>query len=116
MQRKPTHQSRGINAAERAHLRWVKERGVCCACGNTGGVIGHHFAGSSAKVRVGLVLVMIGHWAINGLCQECDDLVKIRPAFRKKFGAENKLWLKQAEQYPVEIPIEIITGIARWGK
>lgn len=118
MQRKPTHQSRGINAAERAHLRWIKERGICCACGNAGGVIAHHFAGSSAKVVVGLNRVMIGHWAINGLCTPCDNIVtrEGRKAFREKFGAENKLWLKQALAYPVDIPIDVIGAIARWGK
>lgn len=118
MQRKATKQSRAINSAERAHLRWIKERGICCACGNAGGVVAHHFAGSSAKVMVGLNRVMIGHYAINGLCQCCDNIVtrEGRPAFRRKFGPENKLWLKQAEQYPVEIPIDVISAIARWGK
>jgi hypothetical protein len=118
MQRPSTRQSRGINAAELEHLRWVKDRGICSACGNTGGVIAHHFAGSSAKARVGLEIVMIGHWAINGLCQNCDDIVThgSRRAFREIFGNECDVWLKQAGHYPKQIPIEVISGVAKWRK
>lgn len=117
MQRKPTKQSPGIDAAAKRHLKWVKERGICCACGNTGWVIAHHFAGSSAKVHVGLERVMIGHWAVNGLCLACDNLAtRSRARFREAFGKECDLWLKQAEHYPEEIPLLIIQGICAWGK
>ncbi len=118
MQRKATAQSRAINAAEKHHLNWGKERCICSACGAHGYVIAHHFAGSSAKVRVGLQRVMIGHWAINFLCQSCDDIVthQSRRAFRERFGNECEAWLKQAEHYPVEIPLEVIQGISQYGR
>lgn len=117
MQRKDTKQSPGIDAAAKRHLKWVKERGICAACGNDGGVIAHHSAGSSAKVHVGLVRVMIGHWFILGLCLCCDNLAtRSRARFREAFGKECDLWLKQAESYPEEIPLLIIQGIAKWGK
>jgi hypothetical protein len=118
MQRKATKQSRAINAEERRHLNWIKARGICAACGMGGGVIAHHFAGSSAKVCVGLNRVMIGHWAVNGLCQCCDDIVThgSRKAFREKFGTESSVWLRQAEQYHVDIPLDVIGAIAKWGR
>lgn len=118
MNRRATRQSPGIDAAAKRHLKWIKERGICIACGNPGGVIAHHFAGSSAKVRVGIECVMIGHWAINGLCQCCDTIATRigRPAFREQFGNESELWLMQAAHYPVEIPLKIIQGIIAWGK
>jgi hypothetical protein len=118
MNRKATRQSPGIDAAAKRHLTWIKSRGICCACGNTGGVIGHHFAGSSAKVHVGLQRVHIGNWAINGLCEPCDNLAtrRGRVIFREMFGNECDLWLKQAEHYPEEIPLLIIQGVIAWRK
>jgi hypothetical protein len=118
MQRKPTPQSRGIRSAEKHHLDWGKERCICSACGAHGYVIAHHFAGSSAKVVVGFERVMIGHWAINFLCQKCDDIVthQSRRAFRDIYGKECEVWLRQAEQYPKEIPLNVMQGIAQYGR
>jgi len=118
MQRHSTRQSPGANAAEKAHMRWVKERGICIACGNDGGVICHHFAGSSAKKIVHGVRIHFGHWAVNGLCQNCDDIVthKGRPAFRSIYGNECDLWKKQALDYPIEIPISVICAISMMRK
>lgn len=114
MQRKPTPQSRGPNAAERAHIKWIKERGICAACGNDGGVIAHHCEGSTFRNNK----VLCGHFFVIGLCQCCDNIITrgSRKAFREAFGAQSELWLKQAEKYPVEIPLEIIQAIASYGK
>jgi hypothetical protein len=118
MQRLATRQSPAAKASERAYIGWIKERGICAACGNDGGVIAHHMYGSSFKIHVGLERVQIGHWAVLGLCQACDNIVtrQSRKAFVAAFGEQSKLWLKQAEEYPIEIPPQIIQGIARCKK
>ena len=118
MQRKATKQSPAANANEKAYISWIKERGICAACGNDGGVIAHHCMGSTFKVHVELERVQIGNWFIIGLCQCCDNIVtrQSRKAFTESFGSQSSLWLKQAEQYPVEIPLKIIQGIAQYGK
>jgi len=118
MQRAATRQSPVAKASERAYIGWIKDRGICAACGNDGGVIAHHCMGSTYKVHVGLERVQIGNWFVIGLCQACDNIVtrQSRKAFVAAFGEQSKLWLKQAEEYPVEIPLQIIQGIARSGK
>lgn len=115
MNRKPTRQSRGPNAEERAHIAWVKDRGICAACDSHVPVIAHHCEGATFKVRVGLERVLVGHWFVIGLCQECDDIVThgSRRVFRERFGDQCDLWLIQAESYPKEIPINVIQGIAQ---
>lgn len=118
MQRPATRQSRAANAEEKRHISWIKQRGMCAACGNDGGVIAHHMHGSSAKVRVGLEVVLIGHWAVLGLCQCCDDIVtrQSRRAFRESFGQEEEIWENQSRDYPGEIPEIIRQGIMEYGK
>lgn len=118
MRRKATKQSRGPNTAERQHLAWVKDRGVCAACGNDGGVIAHHCAGSTCKVRVGFERVHIGHQFVIGLCQACDDLVThgSHRALTDIYGPECEMWIRQAEHYPHEIPLVVFQGISQWGK
>lgn len=118
MQRKATRQSRGPNAEEKAHMCWIKDRGICAACNSSGGVILHHFAGSSAKIRVGIECVHYGHWAVNGLCQRCDDIVThgTRKQFRALYGPEAEIWQIQAEGYPIDIPLIMIQAIAICGK
>jgi len=114
MQRKATNNTRSANAAERAHMSWIKDRGICAACGNDGGVINHHCEGASFRNNK----VLCGHFFVIGLCQPCDNIITrgSRKAFREQFGPQSELWLKQAEQYPVEIPLEIIQAIASYGK
>lgn len=115
MRRKSTKQSRGINAEEKAHMTWAKERCICAACDRPGPVVAHHCEGSTFKVRAGLERIMVGHWFVIGLCQSCDDIVThgSRRAFRERFGDQCDLWLTQAESYPKEIPINVIKGIAQ---
>src|SRR5690606_31444599 len=116
MQRAATRQSPGIDSAAKRHLNWIKQRGICAACNNDGGVIAHHSSGSSAKVMVGLERVMIGHWFILGLCQPCDNIVtrRGRKAFRDAFGNQCGLWLLQAESYGEELPLNILQESVKW--
>jgi len=118
MQRKLTKQSPGACAGSKALMCWIKERGICAACGNSGGVIAHHFCGSSVKVMVGFERAMIGHWAINGLCQSCDDIVThgTRKHFREIYGNERDVWLDQVKDYHGYIPEIIKRGIGLCGK
>jgi len=118
MQRKATKQSPAANASERAHIRWIKERGVCAACGNDGGVIAHHCVGSTYKVHVGYQRVQIGNWFVIGLCQSCDNIVTKHghKAFVSAFGLESKLWVRLAGEYEEEIPENIIVWISESGK
>lgn len=116
MQRKSTRQSRGPDAAEKRWHTWIKEQGICAACGDDGGVYCHHMYGSSFKINK----VMIGHLACIGLCQQCDDIIThgSRRAFTDKFGPQSELWRKQFEQYPLkhEFGDHEIQAIIDYGK
>lgn len=118
MQRTSTRQSRGANADEKRHMQWIKERGMCVACDNDGGVICHHAVGSSYKVRVGLEIVLIGHAFVLGLCQCCDDIVTkgSHRAFKDAFGPYSELFFKQYASSPVKFDDLIIQGIAESGR
>ena len=116
MQRPATRQSRAADAAERRHITWIKERGVCAACGNDGGVIAHHMEGSSFRHQK----LLLGHWMILGLCGPCDNIITrgSRRAFREAFGNQCDLWFKQLQEYPLrhEIGQHEIDAIMDWGK
>lgn len=118
MRRKSTKQSRGPNAAEKRHMAWLKDRGICTACGDDGGVINHHAAGSACKVRVGLERVHIGHWFVIGLCRFCDAIVTrgSHRALTDIYGPECELWARQIEEYSGEVPDLVNQGIAQWAK
>lgn len=118
MQRRATLQSRGANSDEKKFMRWIKDRGICSACKDDGGVICHHFAGATAKIEVNYERIHFGHWAVNGLCLNCDNVVthKSRPTFRKMYGNESDIWIKQIEDYPYDIPLNIISAIIKYGK
>lgn len=115
MRRKATRQSPATPANAKKLMAWIKERQLCAACNNPGPVINHHFVGSTRKVYVGIERVAIGEYAVNGLCQQCDDIVThgTRKEFREKYGPESDLWLVQVEDYPGEIPIPVYQGIAQ---
>lgn len=114
MQRKPTPQSRGKNSREDAFVDWLVDRSVCAACSVCGPGIVHHVEGSAFKKKVNLVTVLLGHWYVLFLCKQCDDVVTFgsRREFNNKFGPSPDLWDLQAQDYPKEIPFEIIHGIA----
>lgn len=113
MQRKATKQSRGANSDERRFMSWIKERGICAACGEPSRVINHHMYGATAKVKVELITVCIGHTAVIGLCQCCDNIVTrgSRRKFVEQFGPQNQLWLKQYADSPVRFPPMVVEGI-----
>lgn len=118
MQRVATKQSPGANAKERAHMAWLKDRGICTACGNDGGVIVHHCVGSTFKVRVGLERVQIGNTFVLGLCSPCDNIVTrgTHRAFREAFGSYASNWARQYEQSPVKFDDLIVRGIEQSGR
>lgn len=118
MQRKPTKNTRGPSAAEKAHLRWVKERSICSGCGASSPVIGHHCEGATFRHNK----TLIGHWFILGLCQCCDDLVThgSRRALREMYGPQSEMWLAQYAVYQRETgraaSSEIVNAITNWGR
>ena len=116
MQRKPTPQSRGPDAAEKRHLKWIKERCICAACNAHGPVIAHHCEGATFKINK----VQLGHIFIIGLCAFCDSIVtnQSRKAFRAIFGPQSELWRKQLEHYPLkhEFGESEINAIVSYGR
>lgn len=117
MQRRPSKTTRGINAAERRWMQFVKGQSNCIACKAYGPVIGHHCAGSAAKIKVDLVTVVIGMWFVIPLCQRCDDLVThgSRRRLTDKYGPQRELWARLIKTWTGEVPPEIITGIMESG-
>jgi hypothetical protein len=116
MQTKPSRQSRGINAAELRHMRWIKDRMTCAACAQYGPVINHHCEGAMFKNNK----VQCGHLFVIGLCQCCDDIVtrQSRKVFRDAFGSQSGLWAEQFEDYPNkhEFSEEEVNAIISYGK
>lgn len=117
MQRPATRQSRGANADEKRHMQWIKERGLCAACWNNGGVIVHHCGGSAYKTKVDSITVLIGHAFVLGLCEICDSIVTrgSRRALENAFGRQSLLWEAQYVHSPVKFADEILRGIAQCG-
>ena len=117
MQKKPTPQSPAANTRARAHMHWIKDRGICIACNDDSGVICHHAVGSSFKVHIGIERVHIGNEFVLGLCLCCDTLrTRRRKAFVDAFGLECDLWAKQYKDSPVKFDDIIIQGIAKSGR
>lgn len=116
MMRPNTRQSPGANAAEKRHLKWVKERMVCVTDNSNQPVIAHHCEGSAFKTSK----VLVGHWYVIGLCGDCDSCITTgsRRVFREKFGPQSELWLKQFEEYPHkdQCPDEVVNAIRAWGR
>lgn len=116
MQRRATKQSRGADAAEKRHLKWIKERSICAACGCNGPVICHHCEGSAFRVNK----LLVGHIFVIGLCQCCDNVITrgSRKKFREAFGQQSELWLKQLNCYPLkhEFGDHEIEAIVGYGK
>lgn len=117
MQRPATRQSRAANAEEKQHMSWLKNRGICAACGNDNGVIIHHCGGSAYKVKVCGVTEIIGHAFVLGLCQVCDNLVThgSRRALTDAFDMQRFMWREQYSHSPVKFPDAVVTGIMTCG-
>lgn len=116
MQRKATRNTRGPNAAEKRHMAWIKERGICAATGIHSPVVAHHCEGSCFKNQKTLV----GHFFVIGLSEFADAVITrgSRRRFREIYGPQSELWLKQLEHYPHknEVPEEVLEAIRAWGK
>lgn len=120
MQRKITKQSMAASTNCKRFFKWIKERGICAACGRDcgfGNVICHHVVGSSKKVYVGVERVHIGNEFVIGLCQSCDDLVThgTRKALTDLHGQQADMWAKQYRESPVKFSEKIVTGILNSG-
>lgn len=98
MNRKPTKNTRGPNAAEKRHADWVKNKGYCSACLAEAPLILHHCMGATYRHNKEL----IGHWFVLGLCQHCDDLVtkgsrkRLTEHFKQSQGS---MWVQQVVDY-----------------
>ena len=110
MQRKPTKQSRGPNAAEKRFHAHIKEC-ECTWCGNPGPSIVDHVKGSTFKHNK----VLIGHWFVLPQCVECDHKKTIEG---EKLGNTAKAWALEVSMYPkdFEVPDDVIESIKDWGK
>lgn len=115
MQTKLSKQSRAPNRAEKDFLAWCKEQPSIVS--GAWGVDVHHCAGSTAKQSVGLQRVHIGHWYCIPLTPEEHWLYHNRKTeFEDRYGEQSDLWLKLVENYPVEIPLEVIQGVIKCRK
>lgn len=112
MQKRSTKQSPGPKKAETAFLAWAKRQPSIVSGAH--GVEVHHCAGSSKKVYVGAERVHIGHWFCIPLTPEEHWLFHNRKKeFEALYGEQSELWLALVEQYPVEIPLNVMQGIAQ---
>lgn len=112
MRRKATKQSRAANASEKRYHQWAKME-PCACCGSFSGSILDHWVGSSKKLYNGLERVMVGHWLLLPLCQQCDD-VKTRGslrAFNDTFGNWLQLWLDFIPGSPEKPPENVVAAV-----
>jgi hypothetical protein len=115
MQRKPTRQSRGPNADEKAFQAWLKGR-----LGITGGeglTEVHHCVGSSVKKNK----IHIGHWFCIPLSQSSHWLFHNRKReWKKSFGVQSFLWEIEIINYSNETgrepPNDVYDAILETGK
>lgn len=114
MQRRATKQSRAANVDEKKYHQWLKEREICSACGKHGPVILHHCKGSSFKHNK----VLIGHWFVLGLCQQCDDLVthgSIRRLEESARLSQSQMWNLDRFGCPDRVSPEVDFSIWDYG-
>ena len=115
MQRKPTPQSRGPNAAEKKFLEWCK--GQPSIASGQYGVEVHHCVGSSAKTYVGAERVHIGHWFCIPLTTQEHWLYHNRKSeFIANYGIQSHLWEALISNYDGEIPEKVKDAIISYGK
>ncbi len=114
MNRKPTRQSRAANASEKRYHAWAKDQ-PCACCGSLSGSILDHWSGSSRKLYSGTERVMVGHWLVVPLCQECDD-IKTRGnsrAFAEAFGSWLEVWTGFIIGSPEQPPENVFSAVAQ---
>ena len=118
MQRKPTKNTRGANAAEKRFMAYTKHSD-CINCGRVGPSIVDHVAGATYKHNK----TLIGHWFVIPLCEVCDE-VKTQESIRKfkqTFGITMaQLWAKHVTNWDVmtreNIPRDVQVAIMDCGK
>ena len=110
MQRKPSKNTRGPNAAEKKFQGFVKNH-YCIWCGNDGPSIVDHVKGSCFKHNK----VLIGHWLVLPNCQSCDYMKTIEG---KKLGDYAKAWEMVIRNYDkaMSVPINVEASIHDWGQ
>lgn len=109
MQRKPTKQSRGPNAAEKRFQTYIKHCS-CTWCNNPGPSIVDHVKGATFKHNK----VLIGHWFVLPSCVYCD---KRKTIGGEKLGDYARMWELEFINYPLwhEVPDEVFRAIKHWG-
>jgi len=98
-------------------MTWTKDQ-PCICCGNEP-VIVHHPEGSTFKLKVDLVTVMLGGWYVLPLCRQCDDLVTqgSRRRITDRYGPQSALWIVHYSSYmPQDCPVEVVKGIRGHGR
>lgn len=112
MQRKPTKNTRGPNAAEKAFQGWVKIQ-PCVWCGSESGSIVDHCRGATFKHNK----VLIGHWFVLPNCECCDYKKTIQG---KKLGDYAAAWYSLVLAYQKDTglmpPEEVQYSIESWGR
>lgn len=68
MQRKPTKNTRGINAEEKRFMMWVKDQ-PCIQCSADHVIVDHMYGSTFRHNRV-----LIGMYALLPLCMDCDSI------------------------------------------
>lgn len=115
MQRPSNKQSRGPNKEERLFLAWCKEQPSIVS--GEFGVEVHHCAGSSAKTYVGAERVHIGHMFCIPLTPSEHKMYHTQKRlFEELNGPQNELWLKLIQGYNRPVMINVMKGIALYGK
>lgn len=111
MQRKPTKNTRGPNAEEKAFQGWVKQQ-PCIWCGSDSGSIVDHIKGSTFKHNK----VLIGHFFCLPNCEACDHKKTIEG---KKLGDYAKKWRVLEALHEIDgfkgAPDDVWEAIRSWG-
>jgi len=112
MQRKPTKNTRGPNAAEKRFQGWLKEQ-PCVWCGMPGPSIVDHARGATFKHNK----TLIGHWFCLPACVRCDHEKTVKG---KRQGNEVEAWYRLVMGYELETgyrcPDEVVIAILDFGR
>lgn len=113
MQRKRSKSTRQANTAEKKFIVWMKHKD-CSYCGNPGPSRYDHCAGSAAKIKLNFSSVLIGPFFGLAECACCANMTHHEKY--DAFGPHHKIWLREVEDYPEDIPLEVIDGIIEYGR
>lgn len=115
MQRKPSKKTRGVNAAEKRFMAWVKEQ-PCIITGEHGVIVDHMYGSSFRHNRV-----LIGMWALLPLSPSVDS-VKTNGSHRAYLSAfgetQAQSFMRLMETCPNELkpPQDVIDAIEDWNR